>query len=126
MSELLDALLREEELKEEARKIRLANRERYLAQVKRWRQEKDADFSRITGPLTQPRKEYVDVATAAQLAWTEKRTINQAMFRKELPFEQPELRKRYILRTEFRAWLDEREKREAEKSKPGKSKARNR
>lgn len=106
MSEPLDALLREAELQEEARKIRLANREQYRAQVSRWRREKDADFNRITGPLTQPRNQYVDVEGAASLSFTDKRTINQAMFQRELPFEQPVLRKRYILKSELRAWME--------------------
>jgi hypothetical protein len=102
MSDCLDS-------KQEEELLRLRKQQAHQARTRwlRMMREGRMRFQALTGPLTQPRSQYYDVLTAADLAGVEKRRLNQVICRGQLPFEQPAPRKKYILKSVFREWMEE-------------------
>jgi hypothetical protein len=99
-----DDLSREEQALRQLRNQRL--RRQRQRQMLAWVKEEKTRWETLTGPLKRPRKEYVDALGATGLALCEVREINRAMKDGKLAFEQPAPLRKYILKSELRAWME--------------------
>jgi len=99
-----------DELSAEEARLKRERQERTVQQrlrrVQSWRSESRERWNRITGPLTHPRPQYVDALGASGLTLCDPKEINRAMWDGKLPFEQPAPKRKYILKSDLRAWME--------------------